>query len=151
MNTGYMEVPPIVSFDFHQIRILRSKLVDSFALAERSLCAVAVGLGLQFKNELIGQRIERTLAVPAGPQYSKERRARIHASLDEFSRLLPIRNFVVHSHLQEIRLDDGSCYACFKSLRNIAPPESDILTMSSLQLELIDDQALKIASDLRIA
>lgn len=146
-----MEMLPITVSEIWQIRVLRSKIVDSFALAERSLCSVASDLGLQFKNELIGQRIERVRNVPANPRYSKERRARLHAALDEFEAILPIRNFIVHSHLQEIRLDDGSCYACFKSLREVTPPSPDLLVLSQKQMELTDQNALKVASDLKTA
>lgn len=145
-----MDRIPFDTDPFVRMRYIRSTLIDSFALAERSLCALVEALGLPFKNELVGIRIERVRKAKAGPNYSKERRTRVHAALEKFQNLLIVRNFLVHAHMQELRMDDGSCYAGFKILRAVEPSESDLMTFSEVQLHAVNELALSIASELRI-
>lgn len=132
-----------------QLHIERSLCIDAFAATEQAIAALLLRVGLQAGADMAGQKIERLRAAKAGPQFSKAKRAEVHALLDELERLLPVRNDLVHAPIRLARID-GETFATFLNPRDMDCCGNVARLMTSAQLTRLRSDLDRILVGLRL-
>ncbi|MFN3551556.1 MAG: hypothetical protein ACK4UL_00495 [Novosphingobium meiothermophilum] len=79
------------------LHLWRSKTIDAFAQAEAAVDAIARKLNAVPKCDMLGQKIEAIRKAKHNSSVSEERKKKIDQCLGELSKLLGLRNDIVHS------------------------------------------------------
>ena len=116
---------------------MRSDLLDSFADIEQTLliyvkhtkqknfCATAP----------LGHKIEAAKKVPAGPQRSKELKAKADSELSKLAELLPLRADIVHSRMELAVTTSNQLLAIFRNIKDATSSHPEALVFDYSDFE----------------
>ena len=116
------------------LALARSEFIDAYNAADAAVRAVLTALGSEPK-QLLCHNIDQLSKLPAAPNYSKERRSKIAASLAELRQLQSVRCDLVHGQM-EILTIDGAAHALFANVQ-----KQSIVGRAGLLLTLVEMQA----------
>jgi hypothetical protein len=116
---------------------VRSEILDAFADVEQSLLTY---ISNNTQNNMcvtapLGHKIEVAKKVPAGPNRSKELKAKADQELSELAQILPLRASIVHSHMELAVTTSSQFIAIFKNTKDVDSnsPEALIFHLSELE------------------
>ncbi len=116
---------------------MRSDLLDSFADIEQTLLTYVTQT--KQKNFCttapLGHKIEAAKKVPAGPQRSKELKAKADYELSKLAELLPLRADIVHSRMELAVTTSSQFLAIFRNIKDatINQPEALVFDYSDFE------------------
>ena len=124
----------------------RSKFIDAYNAADAAVRSTLSALGHEPK-QLLSQNIEQLSKLPAAPNFSKERKNKIAAHLQELRKFQGARCDIVHG-IMEVLTIDGVDHAFFANVQKQAQVGRTGLLLTPKEMQECCVALLRIATQL---
>ena len=148
--SGKLTGDPEIDLNLIRFYWLRSEILDLFSDIEEAIIQyIANDRSKSFCSSApLGQKVEYAKGVKAGPQRSKELKAKADQELEKLTKFLSARASIVHSRMKVAVTTDGQLLAIFRNAKNIDVEYRDALVFNETELNDFVQQLAKLGSSI---